>query len=483
MDPLSLTLVSLGAVVAIGYYLWVIMFIIADDRSPDTTIIWLIVLLALPVLGLVLYYFLGKNHRQEKSPLRKSMRLAMERREKVFPAAHEPYRDFGRQFSSSATRDIVTTSQLIERSNLTAVLPADEVIIFDQGQDFFDRLKTQLAGAERYIHMMYFIWECDDLTRELTDILLARLRAGVEVRILRDAIGSMFYGKSELRELEQAGAKIAMDNTAPFLFNFRNHHKITVIDGKVSFTGGHNVGEEYISGGKKYDSWRDTSIEVTGPALLDLQDIFALRWFLKTGEDLYEAKYFPRIPLPANPKAVQMTHSSVDFTWETIKQVYLKLIVSANERVYIQSPYFVPDQSLLDALITASLSGVDVQLMMTGVPDKKVSWWAAKAYFRKPLEAGMKIYMYDAGFLHAKTLLVDDEVVSIGTTNFDMRSFNLQKENTCLIYHDQPTVDQHVAIYRRDVEGCSPFTLDDYLAMSGAVRLRNGLCKIPSRLF
>lgn len=483
MDTVSLTLTTLAYLAVALYYLWVIAFIIGDDRSPDTTIIWLIVLLIAPVLGLVLYYFLGKNHRHEKSPLRKNMRLALERRQKVFPAAHVPYREYAQQFlRSSGDRDIETTTHLIERSNLSPVMPADEVIIYADGQEFFDRLKEQLAGAKDYVHMMYYIWEFDGLTRELTDILLAKLREGVEVRILRDAIGSMFFGKKELKELQQAGAQVAMDNTSPYLLNFRNHHKITVIDGRVSFTGGHNVGEEYIDGGKRYESWRDTSIEVTGPALLDLQDIFALRWFLKTGEDLYTSTYFPAIPIPAVSTAVQMTHSSVDYQWETIKQVYLKLILSANERVYIQSPYFVPDQSLLDALITASLSGVDVQLMMTGVPDKKLSWWAAKAYFRKPLEAGMKIFMYDAGYFHAKTLLIDEAVVSIGTTNFDMRSFNLQKENTCLIF-DKQVIDEHLAVYNKDLEVCSAFTLDDFKAQSGAVRLRNGLCKIPSRLF
>jgi len=469
--------------VAIIYYIGVILFIISDDRSTDTTMTWLIVLLFLPVVGIVLYYFLGKNYRNDTSRLQRRMRVAQKRRQKIFPVAHAPYAAYMKQFrKNTSDPDIVTTTQLIERNNDCTVLPAETVTLYEDGQEFFDRLKYQLINAKEYIHIMYFIWEKDTLTRELTDILLAKLRDGVEVRLLYDALGSIMYGKSELKELRAAGAHIAADNTAIYLLNFRNHHKITVVDGRVAFTGGHNIGQEYIDGGKKYKSWRDTSVEITGPALLDLQDIFALRWFLKTGEDIYTKTYFPSIPVPIKATPVQMTHSSVDLKWETIKQVYLKLILSANERVYIQTPYFIPDQTLLDALVTAGLSGVDVQIMMTGVPDKKVPWWAGKAYFRKPLEAGVKIYMYDTGFFHVKTVLVDDTVLSVGTMNFDMRSFNLQKENTCLVY-DEQIIKQHLVTYSEDLKACSTFTLDDYRALHPVAKLRNALCKVPSRLF
>lgn len=468
---------------AILYYIGVIVFIIGDDRSTDTTMTWLIVLLFLPFTGIVLYYFLGKNYRNETSPLRRKMRAAQKKREKIFPEAHASYETFSKQFrETTSDPDIVTTSQLIERNNDCYVLPAEKVKLLEDGKEFFDELKRQLSSAKQYIHMMYFIWEKDELTRELTDILLAKLRDGVEVRLLYDALGSIMYGKSELKELKAAGAHIAADNTAIYLLNFRNHHKITVVDGRVSFTGGHNIGQEYIDGGKNYKSWRDSSIEITGPALLDLQDIFALRWLLKTGEDIYDEKYFPSIPIPAKPIAVQMAYSSIDLKWETVKQVYLKLILSANERVYIQTPYFIPDQTLLDALIAAGLSGVDVQLMMTGVPDKNVPWWAGKAYFKKPLEAGVKIFFYDTGFFHVKTLLIDDTVVSVGTVNFDMRSFNLQKENTCLVY-DAKTVQSHLATYRNDLKSCSTFTLSDFQALHPLAKLRNALCKVPSRLF
>lgn len=470
-------------IVFIAYYIWLVLFIITDDRSTDTTLMWLVILFVLPFVGLALYYFLGRDYRDDSSALHKKMRHAMTtKRAKIFPSVQKPYRAFVNQFFEHRDPDIITTAKLIERSNDSTVMPATNVAVYDTGEAFFRELKKSLRGAKQYINMMYYIWEKDELTREITDILLAKLKAGVRVRILHDALGSLPYNKSELKELKTAGAQVAADNASISLVNFRNHHKITVVGSEVAFTGGHNVGQEYIDGAPRYDSWRDTSIKLTGPALLGLQDIFALRWYLKTGEDLYTKTFFPAMKIAAGSKPVQTTHSSVEYKWETVKQVYLKLLLSANERVFIQSPYFIPDQTFVDALVTAALSGVDVQVMMTGVPDKKISWWAAQAYFRKPLEAGVKIYMYNAGFFHAKTLLVDDEVVSIGTMNFDMRSFNLQKENTCLVY-DKEIIKEHVATYHKDLAESSAYTLDDYRSQHVLAKLRNGLCKIPSRLF
>lgn len=477
-------LFSLVGLVALSvYYIWLVLFIVTDDRNTDTTFTWLVILLVFPFVGLVSYFFLGRDYRNDSSALHKKMQHALvTKRAKVFPKAQEPYRAFTDHFFDQRDPDIVTTAGLVKRSNDSAVMPASTVDIYDTGKAFFGELKTSLHSAKKYIHMMYFIWEKDVLTRELTDILLAKLKEGVQVRIVYDALGTLPYSKSELKELKAAGAHIASDNSSISLVNFRNHHKITVVDGEVAFTGGHNIGQEYIDGGSHYESWRDTSVKLTGPALLGLQDIFALRWYLETGEDLYTEEYFTTMRIAKNSIPVQVTHSSVEYKWETVKQVYLKLLLSANERVYIQSPYFVPDQTFIDALVTAALSGVDLQVMMTGVPDKKFSWWAAQAYFRKPLEAGVKIYMYNAGFFHAKTFLVDDEVVSVGTMNFDMRSFNLQKENTCLIY-DKEIIKKHVGTYHKDLKECSEYTLEYYQSRNALIKLRNGICKIPSRLF
>jgi cardiolipin synthase len=329
---------------------------------------------------------------------------------------------------------------------------------------------------------LFFIWEKDELTTELMEIVLEKLKQGVEVRISYDLMGSLMYGKSELKTMKKAGAKVFADVTDLNRLNYRNHRKVAIIDNVIGYTGGINIGQEYIDGGKSYPSWRDTFVRITGPAVSELQRLFSIRWNVAGKENIITKKYFPVQEYTANAIPVQLNYTSSEIYWESVRDAYLMAILNAKEKIYIMSPYFVPDQALYAALETASLAGVDVRLIMTGWPDKKSAWWAAQTFFERLLKAGMKIYYYEAGFYHTKCLSVDDNFVSIGTTNFDVRSFTLQRENTLFIY-DKATVKEHYKVFENDLTKSREFTLADYNKISRLQKLRNSLSKLLSNLF
>jgi cardiolipin synthase len=268
-------------------------------------------------------------------------------------------------------------SRAISAENVARVLPASSLELFNDGATKFARLKEDLAAAQRFIHLQYFIWEQDRLTAEIVTILLDRLKAGVEVRIMYDWMGCITFKKRELKQLARAGAIVRADVTDLLRINYRNHRKIVVIDGEIGYTGGMNVGQEYIDGGKRFATWRDTHMRLTGQAVAGLEKLYASRWFehKKHHEDLFSAKYMPA-PDPAAVETgtlVEIAAQGVEDPWSAARRAHMVAIGQAEESVWIQSPYFVPDYSIYDVMINAALSGLDVRFMMTGIPDKPIA--------------------------------------------------------------------------------------------------------------
>ena len=297
----------------------------------------------------------------------------------------------------------------IRKENGAYPLPADSVEIFATGAEKFAHLERDLAAATSFIHMEYFIWEQDELTARITQILLDRLAAGVEVRMLYDYIGSISFKKDELHKLADAGARVSADVKYLFKLNYRNHRKIVVIDGVIGYTGGMNIGQEYIDGGKRFPSWRDTHLRLTGQAVAELEKLFALRWFEDEHEDLLGDRHLPpTIDAPLDGQVLtQLVAHTIEDPWEAGRRSHMIAISQAQRTLNIQSPYFVPDPGIYDAMINAALSGVDVRFMMTGLIDKKLPFWAAQTYYEPLLRAGAHVYLYEAGFFHAKTIAID----------------------------------------------------------------------------
>jgi cardiolipin synthase len=301
---------------------------------------------------------------------------------------------------------------------------------------------------------------------------------------MNDYIGNFQYKKDELKSLKHAGAGYESDIKDLGRANYRNHRKMVIIDGDLGYTGGINVGQEYIDGGSRFPTWRDTHMRYTGQGVAELQKLFGVRWLEVTGESIFYDKYFPKADRPGEEGSIltQTVAQGVDDPWESARRAHMVAIANAEHHAWLQSPYFVPDDALYDVMIDAALGGVDIQLMMPGKwLDKGLPFYAAQSYFKQFLQAGGKIFIYQDGFLHSKTLSVDSRVLSIGTMNLDVRALQLHKELMVWIYNEELT-RQHEEIYARDRERCVEMTLLDVEGWTKGQRFRNSAARLASNL-
>lgn len=465
------------------YVLVVVVVLIYEDRDPSTTLAWLLVLLFLPVVGIPLYFFAGRLWPWRRYRKRIDTINAAEAHRVLPPvyAAHLRWSNERRvRYDGTDVAKIIT---MIERQSDGPPMPAERVEVFTSGAEKFDRLIADIEAATDHVHLQYFIWEKDELTARIAQAARKKVAEGVEVRIMYDFVGSIMYSKRELNALERSGVQVKADLTKINELNYRNHLKIAVIDGHIGYTGGMNMGQEYIDGGKRFDVWRDTHIRMVGPAVAELQRLFVARWFVNKMGNLWTDRYFPVLEMAAPSSAimVQLVHSSVGDEWEAAKLTFLQAVASADLSVRVQSPYFVPDQSFLDAMITASLGGVDLRFMMAGIPDKKIPFWAAWTYLSKLVAAGGRAYQYTSGFFHPKTLAVDSKFCAIGTTNIDVRSFALHDELMVFIY-DEDITAQVEAQFDADEAYCREITARELEHEGVLTSFRNSVARLTSRM-
>lgn len=468
-------------IVVVVYWVGVSLLLITEDREPSATLAWLLVLFSLPIVGLLLYFFFGRNWPEIIQRSEKTRRVHT-RVDEFMPGIYRPYAAKSAVFAERVTNTWVgRLVTLVERKAGAPALPVRTCDIYESGADYFDVLIADLASAKRFIHLNYFIWGRDELTARIVAVLHDRLAAGVEVRILNDFVGSIAYSKDELKALAAAGAYVSSDVSGLARVNYRNHRKITVVDSEIGHSGGFNIGQEYIDGGKRFGAWRDTGIRITGPGVADLEKLFDIRWLEVNSEDLFQAEYYPDPSLPAGEIMVQTVHQGFDDRWNAATRAYQTAIAGARDRVLVQSPYFVPDLTTLDSLINAAASGVRVDFMMTMWPDKKVPYWAAESYFEPLLAAGGRIWLWEPGFFHAKTLTVDGEVCAIGTMNMDMRSLRINKELMVWVY-DRAIAERSEAMFMTDLAECREVTLAEVQGWSRGRRFRNSAMRLASHL-
>jgi cardiolipin synthase A/B len=462
-------------------WLYVMATLIMEDREPADTLAWAFALLLVPGLGMIFYFIAGRDW----ATITEKKKWMQDYYEQL-QAALRPFfernaaadRRFRQQFGGTYVERL---SDTMAREDGLGVVTADRAEIFPTGQEKFSRLKADLAAAQKFIHIQYFIWENDELTDALTEILKERVQAGVQVRFLYDYLGSKHWDKSKLEALVPLGAKVAKDVVSISRLNYRDHRKIVVIDGEIGYTGGYNVGQEYVDGGERFAVWRDTHVRVTGQIVGELEALFAARWFDQTKEDVCTDEYLPQRPRGDAEAGVlcQVIAQSVEDYWKSSRRAHMLAVGNAAKRVWIQSPYFVPELGLYDTMINAALSGVDVRFMMTGVPDKKVPFWAAWTYFRPLLKAGVKVYLYEAGFLHSKTLTADGQITAIGTMNMDIRSLRLHKELMLWMY-DEKLAFRQERLFEEDIANSHEVTLMDLDSLSLTARFRNSFMRLLS---
>lgn len=441
------------ALLALGSTLVIIIVILSENRNPVKSLAWVTVLLLVPVVGLLLYLFFGRNIKNTRMISRRNRRRLRRREKKV----NFDVRRSG--LSDGSVQQIVMARSL----SGAQYYPGNSVEVFTDGTTKFEALKADLRGAQRSINIQYYIFEDDRLGNEVADILIERARAGVKVRLLYDHVGSFHVKSKFFRRLKAEGveAEPFLKVTVPQLashINWRNHRKICIIDNATGYIGGMNVADRYIDGGKKFAVWRDTHLRISGPAVAALQYSFAVDWSFMGG-GLIEENESPDNEPPHTGRDVvggvgaQLLTSGPTSQWANIGMIFHRAIGNARRRVYIQTPYFLPTDALLKTLQTAALSHVDVRIMLPVASDSRMLTHASGSYISECLQAGIKFYLYKPGMLHSKMMIVDDEFVTIGSSNFDFRSFECNFESNMLLYSNELTA-QMLAVFMSDLKEC-----------------------------
>jgi cardiolipin synthase len=383
--------------------------------------------------------------------------------------------------------DIAKNISLALKSGNAIITLHNQIDSYHLGPPFFDDLIRDLENAQDSIHMEFFIYRSDELGRRIKDILERKTEEGVKVRMIFDGVGCFnkmsWKFKRELKH-SKIDARYFLDPMNVLsgrLLNYCNHRKIVVIDGKIGYTGGMNIGLEYLNGGKRFHKWRDSHIRVTGEAVQMLQGVFLSDWYNSGGDTIHDARFFPVTEEESPRLPMQVVCSGPDSDWSSIRMMFVNLIHNANHEIYIQSPYFVPESTIMNALTTASLGGVEVNLMMTGVPDKHIPFWVAHTYFEELVSAGVNLYLYRGGFFHPKTMVIDGTIATVGSCNMDVRSFNLDYEVNTFFY-DEKTAENLIAKFREDSAECTHITESDIREFTVWDKLRNSIFRIIAPL-
>ena len=406
--------------------------VVSENRNPVKTLAWITVLVLLPVAGIVLYIFFGRSLKHVRMISRKKRRKLIKR---------DDIKHLMQSQSAAHDELPIKWQQMIKLVNSiqgSPYLANNEVQIFTNGRDKFEAYKRDLLLARNYIHIQYYIIENDNIGNEIATILKQKVQEGVKVRVLYDHVGSFHFDMSYFKKLRRAGVDVYpfMKITFPEFanrINWRNHRKITVIDGEVGYIGGMNIADRYVTGGKM-GHWRDTHLRVKGDVVAAMQVSFAIDWNFMKRELIEESVPVVDPASISNPVGVQLVTGGPTSQWGNMAFVFQKAIENARKSIYIQTPYFLPSDSLLKALQVAALSKVDVRLMIPRKPDSFLLRYASYSYVRQCLDAGIKIYFYEPGMLHAKVVVIDDEFVTTGSTNFDFRSFEHNFEGNLLLY-------------------------------------------------
>lgn len=470
--------------------LWVdmifaIIIVFFERRSPKSVWAWLLVMVFLPGIGFIFYLFLGQDMHKRK------MFRIKELEDKLSEAIHIQERQAKSMELEKMDKNLQGFSDLIyyNLQSSGAVLTDDnDVDVFIDGNDKFEALLEDLEQAKSFIHMEYYIIKNDELFQRIAEVLERKAAQGVEVRVLFDAMGSRTVRHSYWKQLRKKGIQTAEFFPAilgrfQLRINYRNHRKIVVIDNKVAYVGGFNVGKEYIDRDPKFGHWRDTHLRIHGTAVMSLQLRFILDWNYAASEDLLaEKKLFEGLELGNRDKVeMQIVSSGPDNTLEQIRDNYLRLFAKAKEHIYIQTPYFIPDDTLLDTLLLAIRSGVEVNLMIPCMQDHPFIYWATYSYVGELVRAGANCYTYDKGFLHAKGVCVDGKAFCYGTANMDIRSFALNFEVNAVVY-DKALSEKMEAIFREDLKDCTHITKELYESRSLPIRIKEQFCRLLSPL-
>ncbi len=444
------------AYISLNFLLFLFM-VFLERKKISSVISWTTIITILPFVGYILYICFGSGL---------SFRVKrMISHHKLYEVGYDEAINKYMMGLDSELGKLVQNEGLIKCCyNYGATLcPYNEVKIFVNGPDKLEALAKDLENAKQSINIEYYIFADDETGSRIMDILIKKAKEGVKVKLIYDSIGCLKAPRRFFRKLTKAGGEVA-EFFPPFAhirlinlkLNYRNHKKIVVVDGKIAYTGGINLRDDHMSKEEKLSPWRDTHLRIEGAGVYPLQNIFLNDWRYVKKENFTSGKYindglFP-VPSVTGDVSLQVVTSGPDSDIQSIKEVFIKMITNAKKEVLIQTPYFIPDTAFMTALRIALASGVKVKIMLPNKPDYKTIFWVSLSYLKDIVELGAEAFLYD-GFLHSKALVVDDNVLSIGTCNLDHRSFGLNFEDTVIMYSKELNAE-YKAYYKQDLKRC-----------------------------
>lgn len=457
------------------------IIVFVERRDPRIVWAWILVLNFIPLPGFLLYLMVGMDYYKEKmfrtNKIEADLRDMAHRQDRILGAGKRVFKNT----AINEYKDVMRYN--LEMSN-AVITDNNHIEIYTTGVDKFEALKNDIRNARQYIHLQYYIIQKDEVWEGIEQVLIEKIQEGVEVRVLFDGMGTRHSAKAHIRKLEKKGIMIG-EFFPPVLgrfhlrINYRNHRKIVVIDGQIGYVGGFNIGREYIGKKEKFGNWRDTHLRIEGAAVTTLAIRFALDWSYATGTNLLEYDHVFQMPVyeKSGNVPVQIISSGPESRYQQIRDTYLMIINKAKKNIYIQTPYFVPDEAILTALKIAAISGIDVRVMIPNKPDHPLVYWASYSYMGELIDAGVKCYTYENGFLHAKVMTADGIVSCCGTANMDMRSFKLNFEVNAIVY-DRTKVEQMESLILEDIKKSKYVSLELYQNRPFMVRSKEGFARL-----
>lgn len=474
MHGIYLTIMVLYEIIVVITIIHVLM----DNRQPAKTMAWALVIYFVPIVGIVFYLFFGINTRKERMVSERSLNQLSKRSMLEFVEQ----RDLQVQPSE---KQMV---ELFVNQNFALPFKDNEVDIYTDGYQYFPALLKAIHNAKNHIHVDLYIFTDDALGNMITDALIERARAGIEVRVIYDDVGCWNVKHQFFERMREEGIEVS-----PFLpvrfpsftskVNYRNHRKIIVIDGEIGFIGGMNIADRYVKGNNN-QAWRDTMLRIKGGAVYGLQRAFLIDWYFVDRTLISNRRYYPPVKdITPNNCVGQIVTSSPITPYPEIMQGYVRLILAARQYVYIETPYFLPTEPVLFALKTAALGGIDIRIIVPQKGDAHFVDWASRAYLREIIQAGVKVYLYKEGFLHSKLLVCDDNLSTCGSTNVDFRSFENNFESNAFFYSKEIALRMK-EIFEKDLNNSIALNeIKDRMNPSFFIRLWESLTRLLSPLF
>ncbi|AMP20880.1 hypothetical protein AZF37_06625 [endosymbiont 'TC1' of Trimyema compressum] len=469
-------ILTVSGILILLYGLWIAAFVFLQRRDPASTTAWLLIFVALPGIGFIVYYFFGRDLSKKKvfhfedSEKKLIIKIANQKRTEKKCKIRCEIED---------QREII---RLIGQLDKLPISYDNEVDFYMNGHDKFKAFMEDIENAKEEVNVMYFIYKRGILGESFRDLLIKKAKEGVKVRLLLDDLGARKVKGNYFKELIATGGKVSFSFPVTSIYirvNNRNHRKIAIIDRKYAYIGGYNIGDEYLGMKKKMGYWRDTHVRIQGTSVQALLVRFILDWRHAGNNDMAIDYDVFRDPENQGEIGAQVLSSGPDSKLAQIKLAYMEIISHAKEYIYIQSPYFVPDAPFLEAMKIALLKGVDIHIMIPNKQDHIFVYWATYSFIGDLLPLGLKAYTYNNGFLHSKTIMADGKVGSVGSANFDERSFNLSFETNVFLYGNK-VGKAFKDIFEEDLKHCTQITMEMYNNRSIMVRIKEPISRLIS---